>query len=161
MGPQVPDRLSPQLWLLRLHAPFTYPFACVPFLYFYFREHDISLGQYGAMLSAYYLAMVVAEIPTGLAADRYGKRAAMVSGSLLLALGFSILYGFDTFGAYCAGQAVLGVGHAFLSGSPSALLFETLEAEGKAHEYLKKESLLIIRFVKSHQVNKNRFVYKE
>ncbi len=138
----VSESMSRQLGFLKVYAAFTYPFACIPFLYFYFRQHGITLSQYGEMLSYYYLAMVVAEIPTGLAADRYGKRLSMVLGPLLLAVGFSILYGFASFGAFCLGQAVLGIGHAVLSGPPSALLFETLQEENRAHEYLRRESTL-------------------
>lgn len=138
----VQDQLSTRWRLLKVYAVFTFPFACVPFLYFYFREHGITLGEYGRMIAFYYLAMVLAEIPTGLLADRYGKRIALVLGPIILAAGFLVLFGLRTFTAFCVGHAVLGIGHAVLSGAPSALLFEVLQGEGRGHEYLRRESTL-------------------
>lgn len=129
-----------QLRLLQLYATFTYPFACVPFLFFYFRDHGVSVAQYSVMISVYYVTMVVAEVPTGVLADRHGKKLAMVAGPLLLAAGFAILWAWHSFTAFCVGEAVFGIGHAILSGPPSALLYDKLDELGQRETFLTQES---------------------
>ncbi len=131
-----------QLPLLAVFAAFSYPYACVPFLWFYFVEHGVTQPQYGTLVSAYYVTMVAVEIPTGLLADRFGKRLAMILGPALLALGFMILWSGGSFVVFFAGEVVLGLGHAVMSGPPSALLFETLRARGDAAGYHRHESHL-------------------
>ena len=74
--------LSPlrrQLACLHAYALVTYPFACVPFLFLYFRQHGIDEGAYGEIVGAYYLAMFVCEVPTGVLADRLGRRPMLVA----------------------------------------------------------------------------------
>ena len=109
-------RLDSQLGRLRAFAVVTYPFACVPFLFMYFRGHGITDGQYGEIVGAYYLAMFVAEVPTGMLADRYGQRPMLVIGPLLLASGFAAMVLAPGYQAFVAGQVLLGLGHAVLSG---------------------------------------------
>ena len=126
--------------LLRIYGVFTYPFACVPYLYFYFADHGIGIGQYLQMIAWYYWAMVFTEVPTGLLADRYGRKLALSSGSAALAAGFLILYQGTTYPVFCAGQIALGVGHALLSGAPTAMLYDTLQQAGRGPEFLRTES---------------------
>lgn len=130
--------------LLRLHgyAFFTYPFAAAPFLFLFFAAHGMDEGRYGEILSAYYVAMFVAEVPTGMLADRFGRRGMLVLGPLLLAGGFGLLLGWPTYPGFLAGEVLLGLGHAVLSGPPSALLYELLRQHGQEHRFLQLESRL-------------------
>lgn len=132
--------LDRQLRLLRHFAAVTYPFACVPFLFLYFRDHGLDDHGYGVVIGAYYAAMFLAELPTGLLADRYGPKPMLVAGPLLLAAGFGLLLGWPTFAGFLAGEMLLGLGHAVLSGPPSVLLYETLREHGLGPRYLAEEA---------------------
>jgi MFS family permease len=135
-------RLSPldrQLRLLRAYALLTYPFACVPFLFLFFRRHGMGEGDYGEIVGAYYLAMFVAEVPTGVIADRFGRKRMLVLGPLLLAAGFAVLVAAPGYGAFVTGEVLLGLGHAVLSGPPTVMLYETLREHGQQHRYLAEE----------------------
>ncbi len=134
------EQLDRQIVLLRIYAAFTYPFACIPFLFFYFHDRGIGLQDYTTLISVYYLAMTVAEIPTGILADRFGKKLTMILGPTVLGSGFWIICSFDGFAAFCAGEAVLGLGHALLSGPPSALLFQSLATRNRQGDFLNQES---------------------
>lgn len=136
------DPLARQLARLRLYALLTYPFACVPFLFLYFHDHGIDEAHYGEIVGAYYLAMFLAEVPTGLIADRFGPRVMLVLGPLLLAAGFTTLLVWPTYGGFVAGEVLLGLGHAVLSGPPAALLYETLQRAGEPQRFLREESRL-------------------
>lgn len=133
--------LDRQIRLLRAYAALTYPFACVPFLWFWFDDLGITPPQYATLISVYYVTMVVAEVPTGLLADRFGPRRALIVGPLLLALGFVVIGVSTTFGAFCIGEALLGLGHSILSGPPAALLFESLRRRGQASEFHRQEAI--------------------
>ena len=136
------DPLARQLSWLRLYALLTYPFACVPFLYLWFGEHGIDEGRYGEIVGAYYLAMFVAEVPTGMLADRIGAKTMLVAGPVLLASGFLTLLASPTYGGFVAGEVLLGLGHAVLSGPPAALLYQTLQHHGATSRFLQEESRL-------------------
>ncbi|MBK8977297.1 MAG: MFS transporter [Planctomycetes bacterium] len=136
-----PDDASAWILRLRVYAAFTYPFACVPFLFFYFAGRGVTTADYGTLVSVYYVTMVAAEVPTGLLADRFGRRAAMVLGPLLLAAGFWTIAAVPDFGGFLLGEALLGLGHSVLSGPPSAVLYEVLARAGRARDYHHHESV--------------------
>ncbi len=136
------DSLDRQLVRLRVYALLTYPFACVPFLFLFFRQHGMSESDYGEIIGAYYLAMFIAEVPTGVLADRFGPKVMLVAGPLLLASGFLVLLVWPTYAGFLVGEVLLGLGHAVLSGPPAALLYESLQARGQQHRFLREESRL-------------------
>ena len=137
--------LDRQLRRLRAYALLTYPFACVPFLFLFFHRHGMDEGDYGEIVGAYYLAMFVAEVPTGILADRFGPKRMLVLGPLLLATGFGTLLLSPNYTGFLAGEVLLGLGHAVLSGPPSTILYETLREHGQQHRYLVEESRIQAR----------------
>ena len=98
--------LEQDLRLLRIYAFVTYPFACVPFLYLFFCQHGLDLQGFGEVVAVYYLAMFIAEVPTGILADRFGPKPMLVLGPLLLAVGFGSLVLFPTYPGFVAGEGV-------------------------------------------------------
>ncbi|MFK7741040.1 MAG: MFS transporter [Planctomycetota bacterium] len=125
---------------LRRYAVVTYPFACVPFLFLYFAENGIEPGQYGEILTAYYATMFVAEVPTGMLADRIGAGRMLVMGPLMLALGFGTMLLQPDYAGFLTGEILLGLGHSILSGPPTVALYETLRASGTETTYLREEA---------------------
>jgi len=132
--------LGRQLRLLRAYALLTYPFACVPFLYLFFAAHGLSADGYGLVIAVYYLAMFGAEVPTGIATDRFGTKPMLVLGPLCLALGFAVLWLWPCLPGFVTGEALLGLGHAALSGPPATILYESLREHGEQHRFLAEES---------------------
>lgn len=118
----------------------TYPFACVPFLFLFFRQHGLDQQGFGEVVAVYYVAMFLAEIPTGILADRLGPKPMLVIGPLLLSVGFGTLALFPTYGGFVTGEALLGFGHATLSGPPAVMLYESLKERGQQHRYLAEEA---------------------
>ncbi len=81
------DSLLRQLVALRVYGSLTYPFACIPFLWFWFSDHGIDLTEYGILVSAYYAAMFIAEPFFGSSRSDSDRIVAMKSdGSLIPAL---------------------------------------------------------------------------
>lgn len=137
--------LERDLRLLRAYALVTYPFACVPFLYLFFGQHGVDQAGFGEIVAVYYVAMFVAEIPTGVLADRWGPKVMLVLGPLLLSLGFGVLLAWPTYAGFLAGEALLGCGHATLSGPPAVMLYESLRRHGQEHRFLAEEGRINAR----------------
>lgn len=87
-------------------------------------------GNPGWAESAFHLAILLGEVPTGILADLMGRRRSMLTGLFVGALsGFGYLLINDTLTA-CLVLGLSGLGSTFLSGADTALLYETAEEIG-------------------------------
>lgn len=139
-APTPPIDLRRQLRHLRAYALLTYPFVCIPFLFLYFAEAGLTLNQYGRVIAIYYLAMLLAEVPTGMIADWLSRRLMLVLGPLLLASGFATLWLWPCYAGFAVGEGLMGLGHSVLSGPPSAMLYSLLQQHGEGHRYVTEEA---------------------
>lgn len=108
----------------------------VLFLY----ERGFSAGQVALLQTLIYLVSGLAELPTGVIADRIGRRASIVIGQVLIAgclLGQVTSSNYWVFLALFMGQ---GVGMACVSGSDTALLYDLLVRRGATAGYVKIKS---------------------
>jgi MFS family permease len=119
---------------------FTFPLAIIPLLYFLVRERGLSRGDYATLQSVYYFAMVALELPTGWLADRIGRKIPLILGPVFFSAGFFLMFVATDYQTFAIAEILQGAGHALLSGTPSALLYDTLLAEGRREEYLRLES---------------------
>lgn len=100
----------------------------------------MNMQQIFMLKSIYSIGIVVMEIPSGYLADVWGRRKTLLMGALLGASGFA-MYSFSFgFWAFAAAELVLGIGHSFVSGADTAMLYDTLKASKKESEYIKQES---------------------
>ncbi len=99
----------------------------------------LTLTQILLLQSILSIVMVGMEYPTGYLSDRVGYRAALNIASLLGMIGWGIYTVAATFGQVLVAEVLLGISLSFISGSDSALLFETLKEEGKEHLYARHE----------------------
>lgn len=137
--------LERELGRLRAYALVTYPFACVPFLFLFFADHGMGAGQYGEILTAYYLVMFLAEVPTGIMADRLGPKCMLMLGPIILAIGFATMVIWPDYTGFLFGEMLLGLGHSVLSGPPTVALYDVLAKEGQEQRYLAEESRIHAR----------------
>jgi len=115
--------------------------ACVQFLLWlpiwviYFQERGLSLTQIGLLDGIGWLFMAAAEVPTGALADRYGRKASLVVGGVLVGVSMLALLAELLSPVFLVGWMLWGVAHTFFSGATDAWLYDTLKAEGRAAEY--------------------------
>jgi MFS family permease len=95
--------------------------------------------QYGVLQAIYYLAVVAVEVPSGIAADRIGRKATLVAGALLSAAGCFVFAGAAGFWQFAAGEILFAMGTASISGADSALLYDSLAAQRRESEYPRAE----------------------
>ncbi len=96
------------------------------------------------LLQAIYSVSVAAlEIPSGYMADIIGRKKSLVIGSVLGTLGF-VVYSLSTgFNGFLLAEITLGLGGSFISGSDSALLYDSLAGMKKQHKYLQLEGRIL------------------
>ncbi|RNC64951.1 MAG: MFS transporter, partial [Desulfuromonadales bacterium] len=99
----------------------------------------LSLTQILLLQSILSIVMVVMEYPTGYVSDRIGYRAALNFASLLGIAGWGVYSAAGTFTHVLIAEVLLGISLAFISGSDSALLYETLKEEGSEEHYARHQ----------------------
>ena len=105
-----------------------------PFLILIFRSAGLSFFQIGLLYSIRDLINNVTEIPTGVMADAFGRRRAMVLSFSVYILSFVIFYSFTDFYFYALGMVFFGLGEAFRSGTHKALILEHLKQTGRLNQ---------------------------
>ena len=106
----------------------------------YWKDHiGLSLAQILLLQSIFSATTVVMEYPSGYISDRVGYRVALSIATLLGLAGWGMYTIATSFLHVMAAEMLLGVSLAFISGSDSALLYETLRSEGGEALYARYE----------------------
>lgn len=100
-----------------------------------FADTGLSEAAISALLVAWSVSGVVAEIPSGALADRFSRRAALVAAGLLQATGYGLWIALPGVAGFAAGFVLWGVGGALASGAFQALVYDGLAAAGAADRY--------------------------
>ena len=85
----------------------------------------------------YAATVTILEVPSGILADKFGRKRLLIISGVLSAAEFIVLlsaYNFWTFGA---DMILAGIGKSFSSGSENALLYDSLLAENRQADYEK------------------------
>jgi MFS family permease len=81
-------------------------------------------------------AIFLFEVPTGVVADRLGRKASILIGQGLIIVGFLIYTSQPNFWIFACGEVLLALATAFISGADEALIYEALPGNGKEKEKL-------------------------
>jgi MFS family permease len=100
-------------------------------------KRGLSLTQITALDSVFWLVIVAAQVPAGAAADRWGRKSAMLLGSLFLSAGILVFGLADNYLLILVSYAAWGLGLAFQYGGDSAFLFDSLKVLGRPGEFQK------------------------
>lgn len=112
----------------------------IPIVTLFFKDQlGLSIGDVLLLQAAFGLVAVLLEFPSGYLADRMGHRLALIVAGLLWLLGWMLYARAWDFTSALIAESTLAAGLAFLSGADAALLYESLEHEGRAAEYTRWE----------------------
>lgn len=148
MTPQLPsvhaDRASRELrrdlrtfYLFRLLAT-SYLFT--PIFMLFQADRGLSFFDRLALGGIYSAVIVLVEVPTGVFADRFGRRRSMLAGALAMVGSCLLALQADSFATFAIAESIGALSIALCSGADSAYLYDLLDAHGRAHEYPKRES---------------------
>lgn len=115
----------------------------MPIIVLFYQENGLSLKDVLTLQAIYSVAIIVLEIPSGYLGDVWGKKNTIILGAILGTLGFTI-YSFSYgFWGFLIAELVLGVGQSFISGSDSAILYDSLKRKGNENLYVKYEGRVL------------------
>ncbi|MGL4743923.1 MAG: MFS transporter [Dermatophilaceae bacterium] len=106
-----------------------------PLYALFFADSGLSEAQISVLFAIWSATSVVAEVPSGSLADRFGRRTALVAASVLQAAGYLLWVTLPGFAGFAAGFVLWGIGGALMSGAREALLYDGLALVGARHDY--------------------------
>ncbi len=99
----------------------------------FWKDHiGLNLTEILLLQSIFSAATVVLEYPSGYISDRLGYRNALTIATVLGTAGWGIYTIADSFADVLAAEILLGTALSFISGSDSALLYESLRAKERS-----------------------------
>ncbi len=104
-----------------------------PFIILFFRDASLSFLQIGVLFSVREIAINVLEVPTGVIADAFGRRRAMLAAFTSYLVSFALFYLFGQFAVYAIAMVFFAFGEAFRSGTHKAMILEHLQITGIEH----------------------------
>jgi len=105
-----------------------------PFIILFFREMGLSFLQIGILYSIREISTNVLEIPTGVIADSFGRRRAMLFSFASYLVSFGLFYAFHRFWIYALAMVAFAFGETFRSGTHKAMILEYLRMKGIENE---------------------------
>ena len=105
-------------------------------------ERGLSLTQITLLDLPFFFLIVLAEVPTGAIADRFGRKWSLMLGSSLFAVAVFVFAIADSYPVILLSYGAWGLGLTFQSGADVALLFDSLKAVGREGEFQKINSRL-------------------
>ena len=141
MSEQAPKDSAPSSAFAR-NIPLYYLFQFVRGFHFWLpiwflflqSQHGLSYVQIGLMEVLFGIATILAEVPTGAIADRFGRRVALGVGALGFA-GATVLFATLNFPGLIVGHLFMSITRTLMSGSDDALLYDSLRQLRRTEEY--------------------------
>ncbi|MBI5656338.1 MAG: MFS transporter [Geobacter sp.] len=132
---------------LRRNVPLLYAFSFLQMTLFpmaiitlFWKDHvGLSLSQILLLQSIFAVAMVVMEYPSGYISDRVGYRTALTFASILGIVGWGAYTVASSFREVLIAEILLGISTSFISGTDSALLYESVKGTGDEPAYARFE----------------------
>ncbi len=111
----------------------------MPIVALYYTDNGLDNFDIYVLQAVYSLSVAILEIPSGYMADIIGRKKSLIIGSFLGTLGYVIYSISSGFYGFLAAEMILGLGGSFISGSDSAMLYDSLVGLRKQHRYLQLE----------------------
>jgi predicted MFS family arabinose efflux permease len=136
IDPGLQRRLARNVWTFPIYRAMTDFFLLAPiWVVFLQEERGLSIAQVAGMEGPFWLAIVLVEVPTGMIADRFGRKTSLVLGALASAVGVFIFAMATSYAVLFGSYMLWAMGLALLSGADSAFYYDTLKALGRENEY--------------------------
>ncbi len=105
-----------------------------PFLILAFLDRGLSFTQIGALIAFRAICVNVLEIPSGAAADVWGRRRSMVTAMLAYMASFALLAFARAYWSFFPAMLLFAAGEAFRTGTHKAMIFDWLTRQGREKE---------------------------
>lgn len=111
----------------------------IPVIVLFFQSRGLSIKHVLLLQAIFSGVLVILEIPSGWISDVMGRRLTMIAGCIAEVSGF-VLYPFAySFMDFVVVETLLAIGISLISGTDSALLYDTLLELGEAEQGIREE----------------------
>lgn len=115
----------------------------MPTIVLFFQENGLELFDIMLLQAIYSVTIALLEIPSGYAADVFGRKNSMIVGTFF-GLGGIIIYAFSFgFWGFLPAALCMGIGQSFVSGSDTALMYDSLLELKREKDFIKLEGRTI------------------
>ncbi len=111
----------------------------MPIVKLFYEENGLKDFELFTLHAIYSVIIALLEIPSGYFADIWGRKLSLILGSFFGFVGFGSYALFHGFTGFMIAEILLGTGQSFISGSDSAMLYDTLYDLGEEKKYMKQE----------------------
>jgi MFS family permease len=115
-------------------------YVYMPIFMLFQAARGLTFGESLALGGIFSGVVVLVEVPTGVLADRIGRRRSMMLGALAMVVSSLIAARGTSFEELAVAEALAAISIALCSGADSAYLFDFLRQHDRAHEYNQRES---------------------
>ncbi len=113
--------------------------VAMPIIVLFFQEHGLTLTEVMVLQAIYSLSVALFEIPSGYIADIFGRKQTIVFSTVFSFIGYLVFSFYGGFYAFAIAQILVGIGGSLMSGSDSALIYDTLLETDSKTSYTKIE----------------------
>lgn len=135
-----PPAMMRDLRLFYLFRLLATSYLYVPIFMLFQESRGLSFFQRLALGGLYSAVVILVEVPTGVLADRLGRRRSMMTGALAMVFSCVIAVQAGSFLAFAVAEVFAAMSIAMCSGADSAYLFDLLAHHKRGHEYSRRES---------------------
>ena len=139
LGPP-PRRLERELRLFYLFRLLATSYLFVPIFMLFQEARGLTFFQRLALGGVYSAVVILVEVPTGVFADRLGRRHSMMLGAVAMIASCVLAIRAHSFAAFAAAEGLAAVSMALCSGADTAYLYDLLAWHGRGAEYARRES---------------------
>src|SRR6267143_5175530 len=106
----------------------------VPIWVVFLQRKGLGLTQIGLLEGFAWVLTAALEVPSSAIADRFGRKASIAIGAFLYSVAMFLILAEALSPAFLLGYALWNSSTAFVSGADSALLYDSLKADGRDAE---------------------------
>ena len=115
----------------------------MPIIVLFFQENGLSMQQILLLQSIFSISVIFFEIPSGYFSDVIGRRTTIIIACILGFAGY-LVYSFAySFAQFLIAEIILGFSSSFLSGTDSAMIYDSLAQLKQEDKYKKIEGRLM------------------
>lgn len=107
----------------------------MPVFVLFLKMKGLNQTQIMIMMSAYNLAIMVGEVPTGVLADKVSRKASVMTGCIIQGISMLLMIPLSNIIVLVIIEVIFGIGMTFQSGAMSAMFYDYLKSIGKEDIY--------------------------
>ena len=127
--------LSKNIKIYYMYSTFAELLILGPILVLFLIAKGLSFTEIMILQSIAAISVILFEVPTGVTADKLGRKLTLIMGSALWAISLTIYILGSNFIVFALAEVIFSLGATFKSGADVALIYDTLKSNGQEKEF--------------------------